>query len=1273
MRSLLPRLLLVVIAAVVPALCFQAYTENEARHVRQQLMSEEALRLVRFVSSEQQRIVDTAGAVLTVIGSAPEVQENVQDACLRLIANVVAQSPSYDHIGVFDLQGRPTCAATVPGERSDFSDRYWFQRALETNGVVVGDYIVGQHVGKPTVHLAKAFRNRDGVIVGVAAVSLNLEWLAEQLTQIPLPPGASTVVADRNGTILARYPDSARYAGTPIPARNRFLLEGNEIRVIPVSGLDGRPRLAAFSPVNAKPYGLMVAVGLDRDAAFATVTDGTRTGIVLIVGGLLLALTLTALLGTRLIRRPVLQLLNAAEHWRSGDLTARTGLRRDQGEFGRLATAFDGMAAALEAREIALRNALESTTDTVIVLDRDWRFTYLNNRAKATLAHGRDFVGQVIWNVFPEAAAGVFGDAYRKAMDEGIPTHASAYYPPLNSYWEMHAYPSSDGLTVFARDVTEERRIAAALAESETLFRAAFEQAAVGMTVIAIDETVLRVNDKLCEITGYTREELLKGRFRDITHPDDRVRDRMVKDQALAGETHKLALAKRYVRKDGSIVWVNMIGSALRGDHGRPSHFFGVIEDISERKGVEIALQASEDRLRIALEAARMGIWERHLNDTGPRWTPEAAKIYGIGSAGQIEFETWLEAVHPDDRAPTMRNWDRATANTENYYEAEYRVRQPDGTWRWLASYARMLYDRHGNVVRAVGAVQDIGERKRVQEALQASETRLQLARAAAGFGVWDWDYVADTRIWSDDQWCLYGLAPQPGAPSIAVWRACVHPDDLEQVLAERATAFESGAALFDNEFRVTWPDGSVHWLFVKATIVHDAQGKVARIVGMTLDVTKSRQTEAELRRLSADLEARVREEMTAREAAQVRAAHAERMQALGQLAGGIAHDFNNVLQAVSGAMTLIGRRPGDEAGIRRLAQLASEATERGASITRRLLAFGRRGDLRAETIDPSALLQDLREILAHTLGANIDVRVRLEPELRSFLADKGQLETSLINLATNARDAMPDGGTLTLAAAVEIVDADARNHPIGLDPGPYVRLVIHDTGVGMDAATLARASEPFFTTKKTGAGTGLGLAMAKGFAEQSGGGLRVESTPGRGTTITLWLPETDPAAVQRAAQTNEAAGTSPDGVAIPAARTRVLLVDDEAAVREVLGIYLEDAGFAVLAAASGSEALALLTAGETVDTLITDLSMPGMDGLALIQAVQARYPRMPALLLTGYAGDGAALAVGGAVKGSFTLLRKPVQGEYLIDRLRALLAGQSKTRRSTEPHGVSD
>jgi signal transduction histidine kinase/ActR/RegA family two-component response regulator len=406
---------------------------------------------------------------------------------------------------------------------------------------------------------------------------------------------------------------------------------------------------------------------------------------------------------------------------------------------------------------------------------------------------------------------------------------------------------------------------------------------------------------------------------------------------------------------------------------------------------------------------------------------------------------------------------------------------------------------------------------------------------------------------------------------------------------------------------------------------------------------------------------ARLRREVIAREQAQAEAAHAQRMTALGELAGGIAHDLNNILHVVAGSATLIARLLQDATPVeaadgsaigaqaRQLSDIISDAAERGGSISRRLLAFARQDGLNAAPLEPAEFLQGATALLRHTLDRRTKLRVRVAANLPRLLADRVQLETVLVNLASNARDAMPGGGTLTLAAGSERFRCPSPDPK--LPAGDYVRLSVTDDGVGMDAATLASATVPFFTTKPLGKGTGLGLAMARAFAEQSGGALTISSAPGSGTTVTLWLPATQAAAVPDIAEP-----------AVPAAvdgRRHVLVVDDDALVRRTMIHALADAGFVLSDAADGAGALDHIDSGRTVDILLTDLVMPGMNGLELIRAAHRRRPGLPAILLTGHMGVVEDDKPG--ARGKVIVLRKPVPPAQLAARLTAALEGNSR------------
>jgi signal transduction histidine kinase/ActR/RegA family two-component response regulator len=436
--------------------------------------------------------------------------------------------------------------------------------------------------------------------------------------------------------------------------------------------------------------------------------------------------------------------------------------------------------------------------------------------------------------------------------------------------------------------------------------------------------------------------------------------------------------------------------------------------------------------------------------------------------------------------------------------------------------------------------------------------------------------------------------------------------------------------------------------MLVRASPVHDVWGNVTRWYGSSTEIDETIEAREVLARSREELETLVADRTRDLQETQSRLAHVQRMEALGQLAGGIAHDFNNVLQAVQGGAALIERRSADPEGVRRVARMIFEAAGRGSAVTRRLLGFSRHGDLRAEPIDPASLLNDMQEMLVHTVGAGIEVRVNSAAGLPALLADKGQLETVLVNLAANARDAMGGKGILTLATTLDSVrHVDESKRPVGMKVGCYVCLSVMDDGSGMSPEVLSRVTEPFFTTKPRGEGTGLGLAMAQGFAAQSGGGLEIESAPQRGTTIRLWFPTADET-LDTTFRRNLLSAEEKQ----PA---RLLVVDDVYLVRQVIAEQLEAAGYVVLTAANGADALTMLDAGESVDLLISDMAMPGMDGLSVIHEAQRRRPKLPAILLTGLAANAIEIAIDGATSGAFSLLRKPVTAE-LVERVAALL-----------------
>ncbi len=477
-----------------------------------------------------------------------------------------------------------------------------------------------------------------------------------------------------------------------------------------------------------------------------------------------------------------------------------------------------------------------------------------------------------------------------------------------------------------------------------------------------------------------------------------------------------------------------------------------------------------------------------------------------------------------------------------------------------------------------------------------------------------------------------------------------IHPEDQGRHQAGHARMLATGEP-FVIEKRLVRADETEVWVISHMSVTHDPEGHPLHVIAAVQDISHRRAAEAALHAMNATLEQRVAATVAERAQVEESLRHSQRMEALGQLAGGVAHDFNNVLQAIAGGARLIQRRPHDPETVRRLAGLVVDAADRGASVTRRLLSFARRDALQPGPVEAAPLLQDMQEMLARTLGSGITVQASADPGLPPLLADRGQLETVLVNLATNARDAMvgkdglPGPGENRVALRAALADGAAA----GLRPGAYILIEVADNGPGMDGETLLHATEPFFTTKPRSRGTGLGLSVARGFAEQSGGGLCLVSTPDGGTTARLWFPVA-PAVEQRTAN------VAVEGV------PRIVLVDDDPEVREVIAEVLSSRGCQVDAYASAAPGLERLRAGQA-DVLISDLSMPGTDGLTLIEQARRLQPGLPAVLLTGHAGPGLAAAVAQVAGGRVLLLQKPVRGADLAAQLQELLPeGRSLT-----------
>jgi PAS domain S-box-containing protein len=849
--TLLSRLFVLVVVALLPAIAIQAYNEFDLRRARQVEVENQALSLAKLAAADQQQIVQGIRQVLIAMSELPSIKTRDSQACNAYLAAMQQRFPAFITFLVADLNGWSFCDTNSDHRRINIAARHYFANILKTGTFTVGEFSTGLAIDRKIVQFALPFYGADGRMGGVIVAGLGLDWLADYIARKGVPEGAALAITDRNGTYLARYPHNDRFVGTKMPGEK--YLKMDERDAVDILTVDGVERIEGYSALGADSGGLVVSFGLDKAQAFTEIQHRTQRGILLIALSTSLVLVLTWLGTRRFVHRPLGQLVDAANQWRLGEYARRVDIR-DKSEIAQVADAFNSMADALEHREHELSKAketaeeaaaritmiFESTTDSVAIIDRDWRFSYLNRRASAQLARGRDLIGTAMKESFPDDAIREIFSQLQEALSDQRPTSFEAHCAGSGIWYALNAFPSSEGLVVFFRDITEQKH---------------------------------------------------------------------------------------------------------------------------------------------AVEARRL-----------------------------------------------------------------------------------------------------------MQEQLHQSQ----------------------------------------------------------------------------------------------------------------------------------------------------------KMESVGQLTGGIAHDFNNLLMVVSGSLEFI-EEAADNGRVRQFAAAARRAVDRGAKLTAQLLAFSRQQRLNPRLVNANELISEFQGLIRQAVGGACEVKLLTDGPLWLCHVDPSLLETALLNLALNGRDAMPDGGVLEIETRNVVVDEGAA---AGCLPGSYVKVSVTDTGCGMPPEVRDRVFEPFFTTKEVGKGTGLGLSMVYGFVRQSGGYVAVESAPGAGTTVALYLP--------RATQEPDAEVEAIQTQAIPGGSERILVVEDNEDLLEVTSTRLTALGYRVLCARNGAEAIQMLESGQEFELLLSDVVMPnGMNGVELAREARQLSKDIKVLLTSGYAGD--VLERYRAVD-EFPIIDKPFRLADLARRLRSIL-----------------
>jgi signal transduction histidine kinase/HAMP domain-containing protein len=849
--TLLSHLFALVAVSLLPVIAIQAYNEFDLRRARQEEVQDEALGLAKLAAAGQQQIVQGIRQALIALSELPAIKAKDTQGCNAYLSKIKQRYPGFISFIVVDMNGSSFCDASSDHKPSTAAGRPYFASTLKTGAFTVGEFAIGRLTGRNVLHFALPFYDDDARMGGVVIAALSLDWLADSIARQDVPPGAALAITDRNGTVLARYPDNGRFIGRKMPNDKYWRVDHPGTTA--TLDLDGVERIVGFSALQADSGGLLVSFGLNKAQAFTKIQRRTQRGIFLITLSTLIVLVLMWLGARRFIQRPLGQLVDAANQWRLGEFARRVDIR-GKSEIARVAGAFNSMADALEHRERELSEAkeraeeaaaritmiFESTTDSVLIVDRDWCISYFNGPARSLFAEGRDLIGMNLSEAFPDAADAEILGQFQKVMSDQRPAFVEALCARRNAWLAINAFPSSQGLAVFFRDITEHKH---------------------------------------------------------------------------------------------------------------------------------------------AVEARRL-----------------------------------------------------------------------------------------------------------IQEQLHQSQ----------------------------------------------------------------------------------------------------------------------------------------------------------KMESVGQLTGGIAHDFNNLLTVVSGNLELI-EDAADNDRVRQFAAAARCAAGRGAKLTAQLLAFSRRQKLNPKLINANKLISEFQGLIRQAVGGSCKVELRTDERLWFCHVDPPLLETALLNLALNARDAMPDGGVLEIETRNVVLDEGVMD---GCSPGSYVRLSVTDTGCGIPPEVRDRVFEPFFTTKEVGKGTGLGLSMVYGFVRQTGGYVDVESAPGMGTTVALYLP--------KAKQRPDAEAETVQTQTMPGGSERVLVVEDNEDVLEVTSAMLTTFGYRVLCARNGAEALQMLKSGQEFELLFSDVVMPnGMSGVELARETKRLNKSIKILLTSGYAGD--VLERHRSVD-EFPIIDKPFQLADLARRLRSML-----------------
>jgi len=786
-------------------------------------------------------------------------------------------------------------------------------------------------------------------------------------------------------------------------------------------------------------------------------------------------------------------------------------------------------------------------------------------------------------------------------------------------------------------DIDARKRAEEALRVSEERYAIAMTGSHEGHWVWDIHSNQVYVSERLAEIFDLDKEQrmtTLNEFFAKVPIlRDDYARVEQAVREHIAGATPRLDIEYRIVR-DGEIRWVLNRAKCFRDANGRAERMAGATVDVTERHHAEAALRESEERFALAVAGSNDGVLDWDIANDRMFTSERAMQIAGVVSDRQVHTRaewTRLLQLHPDDVERHGEDFRRHLAGESEVRVGDYRLRHPDGVYRWVRVRGRSVRHKDGRAIRWAGSVSDIDAQKRTEEALRRSEERYQLAVEGSNEGLWDWDLASDLLFLSPRAQDILWLEPCEPLQSRRFWidRTPYHPDDVALVRRAISDHLRGITPHFAIEYRLRHHSGEWRWYRQRGVALRDASGKPYRMAGSMENISARKDAEAERDRLELQLR------------------QAQKLEAIGTLAGGIAHDFNNILSAILGYGELAQKDAREGTALRRNVDAALAAGMRAKSLVERILAFSRSGMAERVPVHVQSVVDEALDAVAASLPASVKLVRHVVAGDAAVLGDPTQLHQVVMNLCANAVQAMRAAGPLEVTVDVCTLASTLPVATSTLAPGRYVRLAVRDSGSGIAPHVLERIFDPFFTTKEVGVGTGLGLSLVHGIVTDLGGGIAVESRQGAGSTFTVYVPSRSWVGAPAVVEERVARG---DGETI-------LLVDDEEALVRLGEETLAELGYEPVGFSSSAAALATFRGEpDRFHAVLSDESMPGLTGSELVREIRRIRPDVPIVLMSGYVSAG--LLARARDAGVAEVLAKPLVARDIARSLASALRG---------------